>query len=549
MAKNLPTRVARLEDFETDLIHALESDRARGCDSAVVAEKSKHYIEAVRSLLAYAEADREDGIPERFDRVLPRLEDAYAGWKSVNKAFEDTLEMAYANSIPRSNLLLDQPHAELLQSVGEPLADRYIQIKAEWRSHLANRPWDAYRESSPVHLDSEPMDDCLNALVRGDDLDVEDALNELTGSLRHAFIDFIESNPDSIVDLEPGLWKRPEILVAGDYWVHGRSRRLVDVIKEKASPRFAQAFGTLQSFFTLENGAATTPGAIAEEINGIPVEHRERFYRCLMLHPDYEMRRYAAGNSRMGSIWKTLTPANVPCATVLSLLEKIVGSNAYTTAQRKVFFDTVYRRLMNVTSRSDVLYARGIVRVLTKLNFFLEDDYFRKLMALLDYLEAKEKYFKIDDSTMRQYTESLRREKQRVGTVETLTPEFDDIPLVILRKLARDGHFWELLAMHPIVKIAKETVPHVCTRERATVIACNHRVNQEVLREVGRRHSLFPTLRSKLTLLGNPRTPPGISLEYLTDLGKRDIERLLRQPGIHPELRTMLRNQFNQRKR
>jgi hypothetical protein len=549
MAKNLPTLPARLEDFEADLTTALETDRMRGCESNVIAEKSRNYAEAVRTLLVEAAVDPADSSPERFDRALPRLENAYAGWKRVDRVFAETLRLAYTNSIPRQNLLLDQPHAELVESVGEPLAEQYIRSKAQWRSHLADHPWDAYRESSSTHLDSESMDDCLTALVRGDDLDVEDALVGLSGSLRHAFIDSLHTNPDSVVDLEPGLWKRPEIIVAGDYWVRGRSDRIMDVLKEKASPRFAKAFGTVQSFFTLNRGVANTPREIAEEMKRIPPEHRERYYRCLMLHPDYVMRRYAAGNSRLGSVWKALTPANVPCATILSLLELMAGSNGYTTAQRKVFFDTVYRRLMNVTSRSDVLYTRGIARILTKLNFFLEDDYFAKIIALLDYLEAKEKVFKIDDTTMCQYTAALKREKQRVGNVETVTPDFDDVPMVILRKLARDGHFWELLSMHPIVKIAKETVPHVSTRERATVIACNHRVNQEVLRALGKRHSLFPTLRAKLTLLGNPRTPPGVSIEYLSDLSKKDIERLLRQPGIHPELRTMLRNQFSQRKR
>jgi hypothetical protein len=549
MANILPTLPARLEDFQSDLIRALEADRPRGCETTVIGEKSRRYSDAARTVLVDTAADPADGSPERFDRALPMLENAYAGWKSVDKAFKDTLQMAYVNSIPRRNLLLDQIHADLVQSVGEPLAEQYIRHKSQWRRHLADHPWDAYRESSALHLDSDSMDDCLNALLRGDDLDVEDALIGLTGNLRHAFIDFVESNPDSVVDLEPGLWKRPEIIVAGDFWVRGRNRRVVDVLEEHASPRFAQAFGRLRSFFTLSRGAAYSPRAIAEEMNRIPLEHRERFYRCLMLHPDYEMRRYAAGNSRLASVWKAVTPANVPCATILSLLEHLAGSNAYTTGQRKVFFDAVYRRLMNVTSRSDVLYARGIVRILTKLNFFLEDEYFAKMMALLDYLEAKERYFKIDDATMSQYTQALKREKQRVGDVDTVTPDFDDIPLVILRKLARDGHFWELLAMHPIVKIAKEIVPHVSTRERATVIACNHRVNQEVLRAIGKRRSLFPTLRAKLTLLGNPRTPPGVSMEYLLDLGKKDIERLLRQPGIHPELRTMLRNQFNQRKR
>jgi len=554
MAKNLPTRSALLEDFEVDLIRTLETNRARGCDVAIVEDKSRRYADAVRTLLdqapAGAEADAA-AAENRLDGVLGKLESAYTGWKSVDRAFAETLRQAYSNTVPRQNLLLDQTYAGLVQSVGDPVADRYIGLKARWRTHIADRPWDAYLETSPSHLDSEPMDECLNALIRGDDLDVEDALNELTGGLRHAFMDFIETNPDSIVDLERGLWKRPEIVIAGDYWVRGRKRRVVDVIKKNASPRFAEAFGALQSFFTLDRpGAATySPLAVADDMRSIPEEHRGRFYRCLLLHPDYELRRYAVRNSNLASMWKALTPKNVPCATILTLLEQMVGSSGYTNTQRKIFFDAVYRRLMNVTTRSDVLYARGIVRVLTKLEFFLEDGYFAKMMALLDYLEAKERLYKIDDATMRKYTRALKDEKQRVGNVEAETPKFDDVPLVILRKLARDGHFWDLLAMHPIVKIAKETVPHVATRERAMVIACNHRVNQEVLRAIGKRHALYPTLRAKLTLLANPRTPPGVSMEYLSDLSRNDIERLLRQPGIHPELRGMLRTRFIQRRR
>lgn len=551
MAKNLPTETPGLGELEADLITMLETERGRGCDTTVLGEKARRYAAAARALLLDPPSDPTGTGEARFDRALPDLEHAYAGWKTVDRSFSDTLQMAYSNTVPRQNLLVDQTHAELQRSVGEPLADLYIRLKSRWRTHLANRPWDAFRETSDRHLDSAAMDDCLTALVRGDDLDVEDALNELTGDLRHAFIDFIETNPDSIVDLEPGLWKRPEILIAGDYWVRGRSRRVIDTLEKNASHRFARAFGTLGSFFTLSRpgGSAKSPQTIADDIGRVPVEHRERFYRCLMLHPDYEMRRYAVGNSRMSSIWKALTPANVPCATILSLLEQLVGSSNYTTSQRKVFFDTVYRRLMNVTNRSDVLYARGIVRILTRLDFFLEDAYFARILALLDYLEAKERFYKIDDATMREYTETLKGEKQRVGNVETLTPDFDDVPFVILRKLARDGHFWDLLAMHPIVKIAKETIQHIGTRDRAMTIASNHRVNQEVLRAVGKRHSMFPTMRARMTLLGNPRTPPGISMEYLADFGKGDIERLLRRPGIHPELRTMLRNQYNRRGR
>jgi len=549
MASILPPTATRLGDLEAELLMALTADRARGCEPGIIDEKARLYADSVRPLLTFEPDTAADRPEDRYNVLIPKLEAAYAGWQQVSEAFEETLRLAYNNVIPRRALLIDQAYADLFLSVGDPLADRYTRMRAEWRSHLAHRPWDAYLNASPTHLDSPHLDDCLNALVRGDDLDVEDALNELTGTLRHAFIDFIDSNPDHVVDIEPGLWKRPEIVVAADFWAGGRRRRVLEALKRRGSARFAKAFEALETFFTLGGpaGVASSPDKIAEALQEVPADFRGPFYRCLMLHPDYEMRRYAVNNSSLGSFWKALTPTSVPCATILSLLEHLAGSSRYSTTQRKVFFDTVYRRLLSVTTRSDVLYARGIVRVLTKLNFFLEDEYFAKMMTLLDYLEAKERYHRIDDATMRQYTDALKREKERVGNVQTIVPDFEDIPLVILRKLARDGHCWDLLAMHPIVKIAKETVPHISTRDRAYAIALNHRVNQEVIRAIGKRISLFPTIRAKLALLSNPRTPPGVSMEYLPDLTPADVERLLRQAGIHPELRTMLRNRYNKR--
>ena len=203
------------------------------------------------------------------------------------------------------------------------------------------------------------------------------------------------------------------------------------------------------------------------------------------------MRRYAANNVDINSIWKVITPDSVPCATILSLLERMVGSSRYTTAQRKIFFDAVYRRLLTLSGRSDVLYARGIVRIFVKLNFFLEDSYFHKLSALLDYLAAKERVHHIHDGLLDGYIARMRTEKEKAGHVATEEPTFDGIPLVVLRRLARDGHFWKTLIAHPIAKIARETVPHVSTRDRAMLVATNHRINPEVLRGLGRKRDLF----------------------------------------------------------
>jgi hypothetical protein len=548
MTNILPPETETFRESQTDLVTLLEQERENGCNLAAVREKAIRYSEEVRAILSPGGSDSQETSVAFFDQDFTELETAYRGWKSVRRTFKETIDMAYRDSVPRKNLFLDQIYADLNDIVGDRLSDAYTQFRGMWLRHLAAKPWDTYRHDAAEHVDSQELDDALNALVRGDELDIEDALNDLTGNLRYAFIDSIATHPGDFGDLEVGIWKRPEILIANDFWGRKTRRRLIDVLKETGSQRFSETMGTLASFYASQSqGPALSPQSIVNELKEIPADHRGTFFRCLMLHPDYEMRRYAVNNTDLNSLWKVLTPESVPCATILSLLEKLVGSNQYTTTYRKIFFDAIYRRLLSVTTRSDVLYARGILRILTKLNFFLEDGYFAKLTCLLDYLKEKEKLYNIDDITMREYIDALNREKQRVGNVDTAAPDFEGIPLVVLRKLARDGHFWDLLAMHAIVKIAKETVHHINTSDRALRIANNHRVNQEVIRTVGKRRSFFLGLSAKLALLCNPRTPPGISLEYLPDLSKKDVETLLKRGGIHPELRTMLRNQYNKR--
>jgi hypothetical protein len=263
-----------------------------------------------------------------------------------------------------------------------------------------------------------------------------------------------------------------------------------------------------------------------------------------MLPPHSAVRRYAVNTTDIASVWKVDTPQHGPRATILTLLERLVGSSRYTTAQRKIFFDTVYRRLLTLTSRSDVLYARGIARILVKLNFFLEDRYFQRLIALLDYLSVKEQAHGIQDGVLSEYSARIRHDKQRAGSVMGEEPGFDGIPLVVLRKMARDGHYWHLLVTHPVAKIARELVPHISTRDRALVTARNHRVNPEVLRGLGRRRELFSGHSARMALLANPQTPVAVSTNYLSDLSLQDVEALLRRSTVHPELRHILRTRL-----
>ena len=220
MASFLPATTDRIHDLASELVLSLELSRGEGCDLAATAQAAERLAREVHGVLVAAEAVDEAGSTARIDETCRTVESAYSHWKSVDVAFTQTLRLAYENQVPRTNLLLDDIHAGLRQRVGEPVAEAYTDLRARWAAHVASRPWDTYLNRAPQHVDRAALETALSGLARGDDLDVEDALAAITGPLRHAFADHLRDHADDLNDLEIGLWRRPEILVAGDYWGH-----------------------------------------------------------------------------------------------------------------------------------------------------------------------------------------------------------------------------------------------------------------------------------------------------------------------------------------
>ena len=426
MATFLPSATEQFDDLKSEMIMTLELQRGEGCDvDGVPGDGRAARPCGARCGGSFSRRRRGNRQPPSSVGHLKTLRTCTNTGAHSTTWFQDTLGLAYRNRVPRHNLMLNQAHADLRRRVGGPIAELYTRVRSEWRRHVAVRPWDEHRVENRPHLDARKLDDALTALARGDELDAEDAINNLCGPLRSAFADFLTTNPDTN-DLEVGLWRRPELLVAAEYWTSDRQVPLIQALAKTASPRFGVAFSTLSSFFegTAKIGRGDDGKPITDKLARVPEAQRERFFRCLLMHPSYEMRRYAANNVTIDSYWQVLTTPDVPCATILTLLEQIVGSNLYTTSQRKVFFDVTYKRLLSVTAKSDVLYTRGIVRILSKLNFFLEDDYFSKLMGLLDYLVAKERHFGVEDSTLGRLHQSLVRGKTTHRTTEKRAPRF-----------------------------------------------------------------------------------------------------------------------------
>jgi hypothetical protein len=534
--------VERIRTLGSGMITLLGTTRAEGIPNDALQITKALLIEEYQRLLNEGARRLLKETSAGSETAVHLVEDAYVTWRSIDTAFRETLALSYAGTIPRQNLLIDDAYTELRQRIGDTTARLYTLVYRMWIEHLRGRPWDSHLSTSAKHADSDEMERRLHGLVHGDHLDVEDSLVMLTGPLRYAFADYIDRQEEPVELLEESLWMRPEIILINDYWQYHPQVRLLDLLRRKSRKRRAGSFAAVQEFFSEENSRVDNGAAerVVEELQKTPLDERDTYLRCLTLHPSHDIRRYAVSNVNTDGFWKVATPDAVPLATVLSMFERVVGSKRYDESFQKVFFHAIHRRLLFANSRSDVVYARGIVRILSELPFFMEDEYFEKLMVVVDYLAAKEKRFGIENGVLDEYVEKLRREKNKIGTLKTDSPNIADVPAVVLRKLARDGHFWYELSMHPLYKIARETVRHVNSSDRALRVANNHVVNQDVLREIGRKRGLFATRTAKLALLGNPRTPPAVSLDYISDLSRQDHEMLLRRGTVHPELRRRL---------
>ena len=251
MASFLPGGTAttdKIDDLAAELVLSLELSRGEGCDLAATQRAADRLADAFHgAIVAGEEIERDANAP--IDAVYKIVESAYRQWKTVDAAFMNTIRLAYEHQVPRANLLIDDIRASLERRVGEPIAEAYTDLRQRWTEHVDSRPWDSFLNRAPQHVDRDQLEGALNALARGDDLDVEDAMGSLSNGLRYAFAEHVQTKPDDLDDLEVGLWKRPEILVAADYWGHPKRTRLLDVLAESGSERSRVSAKTLIGLF------------------------------------------------------------------------------------------------------------------------------------------------------------------------------------------------------------------------------------------------------------------------------------------------------------
>ena len=86
------------------------------------------------------------------------------------------------------------------------------------------------------------------------------------------------------------------------------------------------------------------------------------------------------------------------------------------------------------------------------------------------------------------------------------------------------------------------------TESEAASIAQSRQVSEDVLRVIGSRREWLSNYELKRALVGNPKTPVGISMRFLSHLHASDLRDLSRSRGVPTALKTAALQRLDKKK-
>jgi hypothetical protein len=397
-------------------------------------------------------------------------------------------------------------------------------------------------------LPDEPsFERCLRSLLAGDDLDQADALADLLRRHQHQLVASLirgaaEEDPQLRRTMDV-LWANADVILLDDYFFSTRRSKLAHVLSLAEPYPAAVLFSRLLKMFVpTESGYAPPSDVFATVEREVPA-HLPVFLRCFLVHPLEVYRRFAATRLEIPDFWPVVAFPQAPPAALLAVLERLALPSA-TAEQRKIFFDCTLSTLTGAEGMVQIRAARRILDILFDFEFFMEDEYFDRLMGLHTTIEGKENRVGIPIRVFRESLRLLREQKARLGPRRSAPPSFVGIPLVVQRKLARDGVYLDLFAQHPDPRIALETVRFITTPTRAEQVVRLSNVNGRLLTELSKKEHLFGSYGASLALVSSPRANLRAVQRYIPMLRADDLRRLATSHDTNPEVAAFIRNQL-----
>ena len=389
-----------------------------------------------------------------------------------------------------------------------------------------------------------PFEECLERLDSPHELDRNDALIDMIRTHQHQLVAHLirgTAQEDPMLErLLESLWQNAEIVLLDDYFFSVRRSKLTKFIELADPYPQAERFRRLLRLFRPgPHGFPTAEDAI------LPIEadepgHYKIFLRALLLHPLEEYRRYAAANLDPSDYWSLISFPQAPLHVLATVLDQVAEPGT-PEDYRKVFFDCTLKTLAKARGEEAIKAVRRILNLLFSFDFFVEDDYFKKILRLNQLVEHEETRLGRQNALFKESMRLLKAQKAKVGARNTKAPDFAGIPLTVQRKLARDGMYTQLFACHPDAKIALETLPFVNNPDRVAQVVRLSTINALLLSELAKRDDLFRTRAARMSLLANPKTPLRTVYGYIPLMAGTDLRKLAVSKDINPEIAVYLK--------
>jgi hypothetical protein len=481
--------------------------------------------------------------PKGLAALVHDLDRALGAWQEVNEAIEQVVSMAVRGRLDRRFFLLS-PIANRA-SLGERLRlhrIRRLLVERAPAPAAAAAPARPIDRACPVPdkdflvPEAEPppppppepgavlaaeeaaeekdFDECLSRLRGGDELDRSDAISDVIRRHQHLLLARLlrgaRAPEESLARVLEALWRHVDVLLLEDYFFSARRMKLLHLLAVDA--------------FAAKDAA----------------EH-DVLLRAMVLHPRPEYRRHAISLLSPRSFWSVASCPQAPLAVLADILER-TSTPDVPDDYRRIFFDCTMRTVADARTEPQVRSARGMLSTFFTFDFFVEDDYFRKILKLNERVEKEEARLKIEDAFFKRSLEAFKKEKQRAGSRKTRLPRsFTEIPLTVQRKLARDGHYLGLFIRHPHPKIALETLRFITTPGAAEVVVRTKTANSRLVEELARKEDLLTSYAARLALLANPHAPLRAALRYVSGIRAEDLRKLAGSHDVNPEIAAYLR--------
>jgi serine/threonine-protein kinase len=371
------------------------------------------------------------------------------------------------------------------------------------------------------------FDALVERLSGRDALDAHDALDLLLDEHLETMMGSLQTAGPRAVAIVEGLWGHADALLLRDLGVERGALRLVPWLASHpgADPhaRFARVVEALRD----------RRGAAAVDVVARLPDPRPAL-RCLLLHPVVEARAAALAGLGLAEIWTVVAHPRTPVAVLAFIFGRLHEQGL--TDHLKVFFLCV-KDTVQTASAAELPAALGLVRAFFDVACFHEDLVFEPLLDLERAVRARaDAAGLLDDS----YIRAVGRFVQDGARDDVPLERLRDIPLPILRKLARDGRLLTTFVSHPNERIARETVPHLLRLDEITRFLKIVTIHRAVLIELAKRRRLFKGDVPKLALLANPRTPPVAARPFIPLLSDEQLRTLTNNRQMNPDVRKLV---------